>query len=313
MKIIRYTDKYKSQWDDLVSNSRNGTFLHLRNYMDYHSDRFEDCSLMCEDEKDRIIAVLPANISGETLYSHQGLTYGGWITDIKAVTATTMLQMWEQMVEFLRSEGVRTLIYKTIPYIYHSYPADEDIYALFRYGGQLYSTLISTAVSLQKNRLAFNENATRGIKYALKHGVIIEHTNDYSQYWDLLSSLLFEKYKTKPVHSLAEILLLKKRFPENIKLYVARKEDEIVAGAVIFFTKNVAHAQYIATSEKGRILKALPLLFDYVITNECNMCEYFDFGTSNEDSGRIINDGLIRQKTGMGGRGVAYNTFKIEL
>lgn len=313
MKIIRYTDKYKSQWDDLVSNSRNGTFLHLRNYMDYHSDRFEDCSLMCEDEKDRIIAVLPANISGETLYSHQGLTYGGWITDIKAVTATTMLQMWEQMVEFLRSEGVRTLIYKTIPYIYHSYPADEDIYALFRYGGQLYSTLISTAVSLQENRLAFNENATRGIKYALKHGVIIEHTNDYSQYWDLLSSLLFEKYKTKPVHSLAEILLLKKRFPENIKLYVARKEDEIVAGAVIFFTKNVAHAQYIATSEKGRILKALPLLFDYVITNECNMCEYFDFGTSNEDSGRIINNGLIRQKTGMGGRGVAYNTFKIEL
>lgn len=313
MKIIRYTDKYKSQWDDLVSNSRNGTFLHLRNYMDYHSDRFEDCSLMCADEKDRIIAVLPANISGETLYSHQGLTYGGWITDIKAVTATTMLQMWEQMVEFLRSEGVRTLIYKTIPYIYHSYPADEDIYALFRYGGQLYSTLISTAVSLQENRLAFNENATRGIKYALKNGVIIEHTNDYSQYWDLLSSLLFEKYKTKPVHSLAEILLLKKRFPENIKLYVARKEDEIVAGAVIFFTKNVAHAQYIATSEKGRILKALPLLFDYVITNECNMCEYFDFGTSNEDSGRIINDGLIRQKTGMGGRGVAYNTFKIEL
>ena len=42
--------------------SKNGTFLFLRAYMDYHSDRFHDHSLMFHNEKGKLIAVLPANI-----------------------------------------------------------------------------------------------------------------------------------------------------------------------------------------------------------------------------------------------------------
>lgn len=83
-----YSDDDKTEWDAFVSKSRQGTFLFQRPYMDYHRDRFKDCSLMLRQE-DKLRAMLPANISGSTLYSHQGLTYGGLLTDSRVKTVQT--------------------------------------------------------------------------------------------------------------------------------------------------------------------------------------------------------------------------------
>ena len=58
--IRRYSPADAPQWNELVAGSRNGLILHLRGYMDYHSDRFADHSLMAY-AGNRLIAVLPAN------------------------------------------------------------------------------------------------------------------------------------------------------------------------------------------------------------------------------------------------------------
>ena len=58
-EIERYTPAKKDEWDQFVRQSKNGTFLFLRDYMDYHSDRFADFSLVARDGE-KIIAVLPA-------------------------------------------------------------------------------------------------------------------------------------------------------------------------------------------------------------------------------------------------------------
>ncbi|MGG6545868.1 UNVERIFIED_CONTAM: GNAT family N-acetyltransferase, partial [Prevotella sp. 15_C9] len=42
--IIRYSAGDKERWDRFVRRSKNGTFLMQRDYMDYHADRFQDCS-----------------------------------------------------------------------------------------------------------------------------------------------------------------------------------------------------------------------------------------------------------------------------
>lgn len=262
MKIVRYTSEDKSRWDLFINKSKNATFLHLRDYMDYHNDRFVDFSLMCIDDNNNIAAILPANRVDNVLYSHQGLTYGGWITPTMGFTVTTMLEVWQLMTAYLASHGIERLIYKAIPYIYHRYPAEEDIYAIFRTGGTFHSSLISTTLPLDNTRLRFNENARRGMKTALANGIVVEQSNDFDAYWNVLSQMLHEQYNTTSVHSVDEIKLLQSRFPHNIKLYIARHNDEIVAGVVIYFTSTVAHAQYIAASTQGKTLKALPLLFD---------------------------------------------------
>ena len=74
--VEQYSAHMAQRWDEAVSSSRNGTFLHLRGYMDYHSDRFADFSLMACDEG-RVVAVMPACREGDTLYSHRGLA-GLW-------------------------------------------------------------------------------------------------------------------------------------------------------------------------------------------------------------------------------------------
>lgn len=309
--IKRYNPQAKAEWDNFVRQTRNATFLHERAYMDYHSDRFADFSLMAYD-KNRLIAVLPANVAGDTVYSHQGLTYGGWLTSIKHVSVLVMQEIFIQMRDFLVQNNISHLVYKPVPTIYHSYPAQEDLYALFHAGAKQTVCMLSSSINLSAP-LKFNENARRAVKAARESGVIVKESNDWKDYWNILTELLAQRYNSKPVHTLSEMLNLKENFSDQIRLFCAYDaNNEMVAGVVMYFTKQVAHTQYIAASKRGKELKALPLLFEHIIANVPAGTKYFDFGTSSENGGATLNEGLISQKVGMGGRGVVHSTFVID-
>ena len=82
----------------------------------------------------------------------------------------------------------------------------------------------------------------------------------------------------------------------------------------MYLSAPVAHCQYIGASPRGKDSKALTLLFDYLIQESTRLgFRYFDFGISNEDHGRYLNEGLVQQKSRLGGRGIVYNTFEITL
>lgn len=78
-----------------IATATNATFLHNRDYMEYHSDRFEDFSLMAYDNHSHLIGVLPANRTNNELWSHQGLTYGGWLMAPKHVVPQMALELWQ--------------------------------------------------------------------------------------------------------------------------------------------------------------------------------------------------------------------------
>ena len=47
IKIVKYNNKLKSQWDQFVDNSDNGTLFHKREFLNYHIEReFKDHSLL---------------------------------------------------------------------------------------------------------------------------------------------------------------------------------------------------------------------------------------------------------------------------
>ncbi len=115
ISIQRYTPEHKRLWDEFVAKSKNATFLHFRDYMDYHADRFTDHSLMAFDAKGNVLALLPANIDGDTLHSHQGLTYGGWLTPIKHFNASTMLELFDATIQTLKKTAFARLSTKPSP------------------------------------------------------------------------------------------------------------------------------------------------------------------------------------------------------
>lgn len=313
ISIEIYKPELKALWDEVVRSSRNGTFLHLRDYMDYHSDRFCDMSLMALHDG-KLVAVLPACREGDTLYSHRGLTYGGWLMPLRHFDVTTMLEVWNNALELLRQEGFSRFVYKPVPHIYHRYPAEEDLYAAFGSGAVLTQCNISATIDLDEP-VPFDRGNKSNVNMAIKNGVVVHESDDWQGYWQVLDSLLMEKYGKHAVHSLEEIKLLHSRFPNNIKLYLATVANELLAGVVMYYCGNeVAHCQYIASSQHGRELKALPLLFDCLIKQAANDgYRYFDFGISTEQGGRYLNEGLSIQKCRMGGRGIVYNTYEITL
>ena len=310
MTVEEYTHALADEWDALVEASRNGTFLHKRGYMDYHASRFADASLIARDGRGRAVAALPAHYSGDVVSSHRGLTYGGWLMTMRA-DAAAMLDIWAQAAEHYRARGFSELFYRPAPHIYHKYPAEEDIYAVFRAGGRLDSTLISSVIATA-NAPRFDETRRQGVRKASAAGVVVDESGDWVGFWAILTALLAEKYNATPVHSLDEITMLQGRFPANIKLYTATFEDRIIGGAVLYITDTVAHTQYVATTDAGRELNALPLLYSYLLEQYRHL-PYFDFGTSNEDAGRILNTGLIAQKQAYGARAIVYPSFTIPL
>lgn len=310
-EIRRYSPSDISAWDRFVDNSRQGTFLHKRGYMGYHSDRFEDFSLIVT-KNDKIIALLPANRVGSTLYSHQGLTYGGWLTPRSHFDGGDMLELFGQWIDYLRASGFEKIVYKPVPHIYHTIPAEEDIYALYRFGAVVESVQLSSAIYLAENP-GFNSQQARNLKRARKLGYRVWESDNCEELIAMVNGCLLERHNARAVHSVAELGLLRKRFPNQIRLFFCGQYERADAAVCVYDTGIVAHSQYIATTAEGRSNGALAYLFDYLINSEFAARRYFDFGTSNERGGLILNAGLNHQKTGLGGRGVAYPVYTIEI
>lgn len=310
-EIVRYSFDQKSVWNQFVLNSKNGTFLFDRNYMDYHSNRFCDHSLMIY-RKGKLYSVLPGNENDHVFYSHQGLTYGGLIMNDK-VTALDSVEMLNAINDYLRKHGFVKVVYKAIPMIYHVHPAQEDLYALFRncnlkiIGRNISSTIV------QSNKIKFIESRKSGIRKALNNNIAIRKSDDLAAFWEILDANLRCRYGVAPVHSLKEMELLHSRFPKNIELYLAYRNDVVLGGTLLYLTRQVVHTQYISANVEGKEFGVLDLLFDYLINQEYTDYPYFDFGQSTEAMGHRLNESLIFQKEGFGGRGVCYDVYEYTL
>jgi hypothetical protein len=309
-EIIVYQSSQKSSWDSFVKEAKNSTFLFQRGFMDYHSDRFQDHSLLVY-KAEKLVAVLPANISGSELHSHQGLTYGGLVLS-KKTTFEEVLRIFKSLLFFLKAEGITSLKLKLLPRIYHQLPSDEIDYLLFLVKASLIRRDITSCVFNENPIKIASSNRLRGIKKGEKNDLQIKEEANFKPFWnEVLEPNLKQAHNQKPVHSLEEIELLQSRFPKNIKQFNVYKNGEIVAGATIFETATVAHAQYISANEKGRQTGGLDFLFNYLLQHFSHK-KYFDFGISNEAKGMKINTGLLHWKETFGGRSIAHDFYEIK-
>ncbi len=310
VKFVQYTSDRKEEWNDFIAKSKNGIFMFNRKFMDYHSDRFVDNSLMFFDN-DNLIAVLPMNIKDKVLYSHQGLTYGGFITDEK-MKQHKMLECFDVLKQYMQINNIEKLIYKIIPHIYHKTSAEEDLYALFKNDAKLLKLEPSTTIYL-KNPCKMPKGRKAQISRAKREGVEIQESKDFKTFIDLENKILAEYHDTKAVHTAEELELLHSKFPEQIKLYIASLNNEMIAGTLIFEYENVVHTQYIASNKISREIGGLDLLIKTLIDKYQNTKMYFDFGISTENNGQFLNEGLISQKEGFGGRTTVHQTFELKV
>lgn len=308
-KVIKYSPAFYNEWNDFVKNSKNGTFLFYRNFMDYHKDRFEDFSLIVF-KNEKLVAALPANKVGQKIYSHQGLTYGGLILPDHIPFKNT-LEIIYNVLKFLCDNNFDTLIFKQLPKIYNKRHSDEMDYFLFMLDAKVYRKDVSMVIQLS-NKLEYSSLRKRKLKLATKIGLKFVEETDMTSFWnEVLTPNLYKTYKVKPVHSLSEISRLRNLFPNNIKQYNVYFENELMAGCTIFETEKVAHIQYVST-KKEKHIGALDFLIDELLIKVYNNKTYFDFGISNENEGRNINLGLLNWKQSFGASPLIHEFYEVE-
>lgn len=297
--IRQYKKEDKAIWNTFISNAKNATFLFNRDFMDYHSDRFEDYSLLVFDESEKLVAVLPANRVGDTIYSHQGLTYGGIVFG-NDLGGEKVEQIFNSILIFFKHYKLKSFAIKLLPTIYHEKHSNELDYFLFKNNAKLYRRDMNLAIDFSKN-LSISKSKLKHFRRISELDVRIEQIDLLDEFWNkILIPRLELKHGVKPVHTLEEIVLLKSKFPENIRQYNAYYEDEIVAGITLFCSDNVVKSQYGATSEKGEKIRALDFLFINLINEYKHKISFFDMGIVNENNGKDYNKGLLKQKEELG-------------
>ena len=278
--------------------------------MDYHSHIFYDFSLIVL-ENDKWIAVLPANVSENILYSHQGLTYGGLLHDEK-LKLEGVIAVFRTILKFLNDKKILKLSLKLIPAIYNKKPSDEIKYALFLAEAKLFRCDSLTVLDLA-NKNEITSGRIEGIKKGKKANLEIKEEDTLDSFWNaiLIPNLLL-KHNAKPVHNLEEISKLKLLFANNIRQFNVYQDNIIVAGTTIFETDRVAHAQYISGNDTKSRNGSLDYLFHFLITEVFKNKSFFDFGTSNENNGRKLNSGLNFWKEGFGASTIVQDFYEVE-
>jgi len=311
LTVKQYTSEYYSLWNEFVSKAKNATFLFHRDFMEYHADRFDDYSLLIFDEKDTLISILPANRVEQALFSHQGLTYGGFIL-LENVKLGHVISIFKSVLNFLHQNEISKLLLKQIPPIYLDSFTSEIDYCLFITKSQLIRR-DSLAVIDSSKPYKIAKSRRENIRRGLKNNLEIREELNFELFWnEILIPNLDKKHQSKPVHTVQEITLLQKRFPKNIRHFNVYDKDKIVAGTTVFISEHVAHPQYISGNEAKNELGSLDYLYHHLMTEVFKNKKYFDLGPSNENQGKNINEGLLFWKESFGAKIVVQDFYEVE-
>ena len=309
-RVEKYTKENRLAWDTFISEAKNATFLFARGFMEYHSDRFTDYSLLVYKD-DLLYAVLPANIVGDKLYSHKGLTYGSLVLSKSAKLLYTF-EAFKALLAFLNAKAISTLELRNIPTFYNTMPSDELSYFLFKANATLIKRDALMVIDTS-TKIKFQKNRREGINKAKRNGLTIAVDDNFEGFWnEILIPNLQKKHGVAPVHSLEEIQMLAAKFPDHIKQVNVYKDNVIVAGTTLFLTKTTIHPQYVSGNSDKNAFGSLDLAYDYIINHFDSSKRYFDFNISSEENGTALNSGLIFWKESCGARTYVADNYLID-
>ena len=321
IRSVKYTKEYLGIWDSFVKNSRNGTFLNTKRFLNYHPQgKFEDLSLLFY-KKNVLISVFPAALvkdknDNNMLFSHPGSTYGGIIisnkTKLKHVD-----DIVKKLINFSISNVIEKIVIKLPPRIYYKYPSDEIDFILFKNNFKIRKRDLTTTIFFPNFRKNYNQlmdsSCKRAIKSAKNQGLTVQVSNDFDAYWKILTQNL-KKHNTTPVHSITEIQLLKSLFPDKIQLFSAFLNGKMIGGTITFLTTTTIHTQYIAMLYEFQQFRPINAVFDFLIQYGISKGYiYLNFGVSTEEYGDKINWNLFDFKESFGARGILHELYELKI
>jgi hypothetical protein len=228
------------------------------------------------------------------------------------VTAADVIQLFRELNEWLRATGIKKVVYKPVPWVYHQHASEEDLYPLFWLcHAKVISRDVGTVIFMQ-HHLRWRKDRRRRLRHSHELGVTVVREDNFRAFWPVLENNLVDRHGVRPVHTVEEIELLHSRFPKHIIQYNAYYQGEVVAGLTFYLSPQVLHGQYCSSTPVGKKVGAVDAIYERAMNEDFSDYQYLDFGRSTEGDGSILNDGLVAQKEGFGGRAICYDTYEWE-
>lgn len=310
--VQKYKESDYANWNAFIGQAKNATFLFHRDFMEYHKDRFDDFSVLIFD-KEKLVAVLPANRVENEVFSHQGLTYGGLVYSRK-INGEKVAELVDCLLSYFKDNNIESFYFKQIPFFYPSKGNAETEFFLLKKGGFLDRKEMNLAINLQMP-LTISKSKLKHFRKMEGLDLQLVEETELDPFWELvLEPRLREKYDAKAIHTLQEITRLKTSFPQNIKQFSVYYDDAIVAGVTLFETETVVKSQYGATTKKGEELRALDFAFINLIEKYKREGKlFFDMGIVNDANEKGFHAGLLKQKEELGCTVYGQDFYKINL
>ena len=318
--LKRFMETQSKQWEACIGNSNNGTLFHRRKFLNYHpKDRFEDHSLMAY-KKDKLLSVFPAAVKIENskrfLVSHPGASMGSFVVPVNLSIADAM-ELGKILVKYTREQSFDGIRITLSPSLYQSRISNYMDFSFFKQGFTYAKRDITSVLflenNIENNLQKFRSSHRRAVRKAQESGVVVRRSEDYAAFYNILVQNLSIRHHVAPTHTLKELLEIKNRFPEDVNLFGAYLNNEMLAGAVNFIiNEHVVLAFYISHQEKYQEYRSVNLLF-YSIFNWAisKGLKIYDFGTFTVDE--EPNMGLGRFKENFGASGVFRDTVELNL
>ena len=301
-------------WQAFLASSGNGTLFHDLDFLAYHPpNRFRAHHLIVQSGTD-VVALVPGGLieapDGLVWRSPVGASIGGPVLGARARLSDAH-SVIDALQQHARAEGWKGLEVTIPPSSYHPQLGDLVGFALFRCGfreahrwlcpmidlGVVPSTIATADALFEKRQVQALRAAVR--KGAVANEAGIEALGEFGT----IFADTYARHGTNPTHSSSEIEDLMRRFPDRIRVVLARQGDAVTGGLLVMhLTPSVATTFYICSAAEhiqasGPIVAIAGLLEGL----RRRGCRWLDLGPSASDT--ALNAGVMFFKEGLGAVG----------
>ncbi len=255
------------------------------------------------------MAIFPAEQEGNTVYSHRGLTYAGWIL-VKGLKEQEIGEIISETLAYYSDENLTQVEVRMVPDFFARGSQDYLHAGLLNLGARKIASVTHHCTPLPYK--VSDRGKRWGKRQAERNGLEMTRSVDLRTFWGkILVPNLMDRHRVSPTHSLVEIEKLQQRCPSHIHFFAVMKNREMLGGAVVFETDTTAHLQYIAASSLGKSLRCLDMLVSWLIEAAFPDKAYFNMGVSHIPATGDINQGLVQWKESFGGKPVEAATYRL--
>lgn len=321
IKIHRYEEKYRDEWENFVDESNNGTMFHKMAFLDYHSPgKFQFDHLMFR-RGDELMAVLPGGLKNENtvFWSPVGASYGSIVT--KDLAFTDSLEIVDAFIDYCKEINLTDAYLIPPPIIYSDNISQHLEYAMLYRKCDFELHYISHAIDLKfglNTPKYYDKTARKTVNKILRENKItIRESDDYETFNKILL-INKAKHNAKPTHSLEDMIRIAKLMPQNVRLNMVYHEDTPIAGSWLFFAnKNVVLCFYNMLLYEYEHLKPVYLInHETVVSAVEEGYKWVDIGVSQDTSAAdpmTPSTNLIYFKERFFARGILRSTFHFNL